>query len=84
MASNLTVFSGDDTGYGRAIWMEPDSYGVCIVNPGIIAGNPTAEAIRIEGPHSIVHLDHVGMGTGVPRSANPGGGTLVDVNQISL
>ncbi len=82
MASNLTIFSGNK--HGRSIWMEPNSYGVCIVNPGIVSGNPTAEAVRIEGPNSIVHLDHVGMGSAVPRSANPGGGTLVDVNPIFL
>ncbi len=56
--------------------MGPKSYGVCVVSPGMFVGNPTAEAVRIESAHAIVHLDHVGMGNRVTRTLNPGGGRL--------
>jgi hypothetical protein len=82
MASNFTVWSGNR--HGRSVWMGPNSFGVCVVSPGMIVGNPTAEAVRIESANAIVHLNHVGMGNGVTRTFNPGGGELRDVHPISL
>lgn len=81
MATNISFhqFGGN---YDRAIWMDTNSNGVCMLVNSTIQN--TGQGALVQSAAARVHLTSVAMATGITRISNAVGATTSDVNPITI
>ena len=80
---HLTACSFSGFEHDTGIWMLPSSRGVCIFKGGSMQQFANQGAIN-QSANARIYMDHVAMPSGETRSVNSGGGTLSDINQITI